>query len=112
MIASRYSYIKAAGIGDGGKTPLLRSARLGRKGGGRLRSSLGSGASLSSETSTRIIASTSTTAPLSSLRKAGAFSTARASEIHDAPWEPAHARAIQVDSNGKGLSVRSSPFSA
>jgi hypothetical protein len=41
-------------------------------------------ASLSSDTSARRIASNSTTAPLSSRRNAGAFSTARASEIQDA----------------------------
>ncbi len=42
------------------------------------------GASSSSRTSARRMSSTSTTAPLSSRRSEGAFSTARASEIHDA----------------------------
>src|SRR3984957_12943380 len=53
------------------------------EGGTRLGSPL-PGARSSSKTSARWIASTSTIAPLSSWRSEGAFSTARASEIHDA----------------------------
>src|SRR5882757_1439456 len=71
----------------GGPTPLNHleiTPRRPREGGSRLLSPLRSGASSSSKTSARRIASTSTTAPLSSRRNEGAFSTARASETHDA----------------------------
>ena len=54
------------------------------EGGNRPQSSRRPGARSSSKTSARRIASTSTTAPLSSRRKEGAFSTARASDIQDA----------------------------
>src|ERR1700733_12151456 len=58
--------------------------RLRPEGCSRLPFSLRSGDCSSSKTRARRIASTSTTAPLSSRRNEGAFSTARASEIHDA----------------------------
>lgn len=63
---------------------LVITLRLRGDGDGRLRSSLGTGVRSSSKASARMIASTSTTAPLSRRRNAGAFSTARTSEIQDA----------------------------
>jgi hypothetical protein len=58
--------------------------RLRPEGGSRVQAPLRSGASSSSKTSACRIASTSMRAPLSIWRNEGAFSTALASEIHDA----------------------------
>ena len=63
---------------------LESTLRLRPEGCSRLPFSLRSSDCSSSKTSARRIASTSTTAPLSSRRNEGALSSARASEIHDA----------------------------
>ena len=80
-----------AGAGGGSSSLSLEALnhfkttlRLRPEGGSRLQFSLRSCAISSSEPSACKIASTSTTAPLSSRRNEGAFSTARASEIQDA----------------------------
>ena len=86
-----------AGAGGGSSSsslPLLRettllSHRARTRGSGcerakTRRSSVPTGPAASSEKSARLMASTSTTQPLSSRRNEGAFSTARESDIHEA----------------------------
>jgi hypothetical protein len=74
----------APGVGPTRLSSLEITPRRRLESGNRSQSSRRAGATSSSKTSARRIASTSTTAPLSRRRKEGEFSTARASEIHDA----------------------------